>query len=363
MIRDNQKGFTLIELAAVVGVIAVTTAVLLVNNHLNQLQISLTNNSASVAAAVSRAKALTLQNLNDSICGYGVHFIPGVIGGVAASYEIFKDVKVNGVCDHLYTVSDVVIEGGSVGLDAGLNFISNTNITGSTFIQDVVFYSSDARVKLTGFDGQDLQPSGVVIITTEAATASSITLKITTTGQVTSKTGAYVNSGNFDSGLQSQFNITDGQFVVTGESQNQTSQQQSTQNNNSINPLESCIPDCSCANHLASGQTCSDGCGGTCYPGISGCISDPSLCAGKTCSDKDNCGAPCVVCSSGQACINSQCVICTPNCTGKVCGDSDGCGGKCTACSSGYVCNIDYQCVSGGVQIIINSVEPSIFTK
>ncbi len=101
-----------------------------------------------------------------------------------------------------------------------------------------------------------------------------------------------------------------------------------------------CTPDCSCSATTCIGNTCPDGCGGTCAGTMSCCTPD---CTGKECGD-DGCGGSCGTCGGGEICNASGQCVCAPNCTGKECGD-DGCGGSCGTCGAGEVCNVSGQCI------------------
>ncbi len=81
------------------------------------------------------------------------------------------------------------------------------------------------------------------------------------------------------------------------------------------------VPSCACAALTCPGQTCSDGCGGTCSgtrpPNCSSCA--PNTCTGQDCTD--SCGNIC----AGTKTPDCSCAAST--CPGQTC--SDGCGGTC----------------------------------
>jgi prepilin-type N-terminal cleavage/methylation domain-containing protein len=317
------SGFTLIEIIAVLGVLAVTSAILLVNNSISQQQLSLSKDASGVANAVSRAKSLTLQNLDENTCGYGVHFVS--VAANQDSYIIFKDKKISGSCNYVYDEGEAVVgQESTSNLDTGLRFVSSNS---NFLIQDVIFYSSDATVKMTNFSGSGISPAGIVIIQTELIPRSYTTLKVTTSGQISSKTGFYSTPDNFDSGTED---------LPNGETTVQQGTEQVTESNiKEENPF-TCIP---------------------------------LSCAGKTCADYNGCGVSCVVCPvSTPYCVNKACMAtpCTPSCSGKVCGNDDGCGGVCTSCPTGETCSAQsgtYQCVSSGVNFRLKSISPSAGTK
>ena len=368
----NQKGFTLIELVAVIGVLVVVSGVLLVNNRLNESQLSLNTDAAGIASAVSRAKALTLQNLSSDICGYGVSFKSGSVSE-KAYYVIFKDIKdpVSKTCDNVFTNTDQneILPGQESKQNLGNNIIfynpGTSDSVSKLLITDVVFYSSDAKVKLTGLGGSICpeancavkSPAGMVIIQTESQSSSFKTLKITTSGQVTTKSDKYATIDNFDKDvLDEEGEIGDDDEPLI---------------------IEDCIEDCSCAIGLASGLTCRGVCGGTCYAGGPGglqCSPDPldTNCKGSlyTCGNIDVCGAPCLTCSTNEICQNNACVPC--DCTkATTCGDIaiGTCGSTCYAnsCSSNEECkflNNEYQCIPKIVSgLRLDSIWPSATNK
>ncbi len=103
-----------------------------------------------------------------------------------------------------------------------------------------------------------------------------------------------------------------------------------------------CISDCSCAANTCTGQTCSDGCGGTCSGTKTCTVTNPGLANWSACSSNSQCS------SNWCGCNGSSTMLCLPNsnypktcvsacqpscscaantCTGQTC--SDGCGGTC----------------------------------
>lgn len=79
-------------------------------------------------------------------------------------------------------------------------------------------------------------------------------------------------------------------------------------------------PNCSCAANTCAGDTCSDGCGGTC----AGTMAPDCSCATDTCTNdtcSDGCGGTCV------GTVPPDCSCALDTCTGETC--SDGCGGTC----------------------------------
>jgi hypothetical protein len=348
----------------------------LVNNKTNQLQISLNTDIAGISNAISRAKSLTLQGVGaPGICGYGVTFAQG-LNKAPDTYTIYPYTD----CVNWVKGNALAGQGGVNNLSSGLRILNITSSQTNQFIKDVIFYSSDAKVKLFNFAGKSIcesgcdvnSSSGIIVINTESMPTSYVTLKISTTGQVTSKLGNYSDVSNFNSASSTDDGVTEGTTFIE----------------------DTCIPNCFCASNLASGQTCPDGCGGICGSTVShyacngnSCIQSvggpftssncnnscsnvcvvnpPNICDGKTCSDHDNCGAPCIVCdaSKNQVCINGSCQTCScvPDANGNTCGQ---CGGNCKGCAQpGYTCTLSnnvWSCTVGPTgDLKLNGVYPN----
>jgi len=351
--KKNNSGFTLIEVVAVIGVLAVTSAILIANNRLNELQLSLSKDSALIASTVSKAKSLALQNSAET-AGYGVRFNPEGVGN--DSFFIFKDNSNNG-----YTEDDEIL-GNKIKLSSGIIFYSPSADASSPIIKDLVFYSSDANVKIFNSSASAISAAGIVILQTSSAISPSFnTLKITITGQVSSKVGAYLSPTNFDLGSES-VKQPDGSFVTktnegnTGNEENITvtyGDEIGISGSFGLEGNPNCTPNCV---GKCSGE--SNGCGSICICPSGYSCSLQNICVyiggpeggcppGATCNDTDSSGHKCVACLGADTCqsINGayKCApVCTPNCSGKCNGESDGCpsGGICT-------CPADYTCSQG----------------
>ncbi len=73
----GKTGFTLIETLVVMAIIAVLSAMLIAYNHSSTTQLALTADTATVASALNRAKALALEKYRSGgseVCAYGVTF-------------------------------------------------------------------------------------------------------------------------------------------------------------------------------------------------------------------------------------------------------------------------------------------------
>ncbi|MBU4348521.1 type II secretion system GspH family protein, partial [Patescibacteria group bacterium] len=294
------KGFTLIEVVAVIGVLAITSGILLVNTRTTEVQLNLSQDTANVASAINRAKALTIQNLEDGICGYGVHFAPGD-SNAPDKYIVFKD---KDDCNNVsYSKNDEILsgEGGENELNSELEFESNEH---DMVIRDIIFYSSDARVKLisTETNKSNIDPTGIIIIKTKTTPVSYMTLKINVTGQV-SKMDSKTEAG--EGGEYNIDNIVDDIFNGDGDGGSGIGD-----DNGSGIIDDDCIPNCSCVIGLASGETCSDGCRGICYAG-----QDPW--------NPFGCALP--LTNPHSICVNDVCI------SNNICGftDCSGCGGSC----------------------------------
>lgn len=128
---NDRSGFTLVEAVTVLGVLAVVTAVLMVNNRASELQINLNTDIANISNAISRAKALTLQGVGaPAVCGYGVSFAQGT-NDQPDTYTIYSYTD----CVNWSGGKPIVGQGGINDLSAGLRmytsgtdqFIKNVN--------------------------------------------------------------------------------------------------------------------------------------------------------------------------------------------------------------------------------------------
>ncbi len=92
-LKPSESGFTLIETLVVIAIMAILSAMLIAFNHSSTTEIALTTDTATVAGALNRAKALALEKYNPSssggvpACAYGVHFNSGT--GTYFIYGVF----------------------------------------------------------------------------------------------------------------------------------------------------------------------------------------------------------------------------------------------------------------------------------
>lgn len=90
------KGFSMVEILAVLGIMSLLTGVLIVYSRTGERQILLFREQAKIINVVLRAKSLALNTYIEegSPCAYGVHFDPAL-----KEIRIFRDLDANGLTD------------------------------------------------------------------------------------------------------------------------------------------------------------------------------------------------------------------------------------------------------------------------
>ena len=171
--KNTKKGFTLIEMLVVIGIISLLSGIFIVYSRTGEQQILLFRDQAKIVGAISRAKSLSASSFRasltktDSSCGYGVHFeIPN-------TFIIFKDLAEDcELSDQKYTFSNAAEKFESFQLDSRLKFDALTNLS------DIVFIPPDISAVIT----PDQDEAVIVIKTIDDK--SSATIKINSAGQV-----------------------------------------------------------------------------------------------------------------------------------------------------------------------------------
>jgi prepilin-type N-terminal cleavage/methylation domain-containing protein len=138
---DRSRGFTLVELLVVIGIIAVISAIVFANYRQGERQFSLQRSSYSLVQDIRSAQnmAMGARSVGGTVPeGYGVYFN----SSLPDQYILFAD---NG--DGLYGAGDTDID--TLYLETGIT-ITNLS-TGGTLT--VVFSPPDPRVSISGNEG------------------------------------------------------------------------------------------------------------------------------------------------------------------------------------------------------------------
>lgn len=181
----NQKGFTIIELLVVLGIMAMLSSVAILYSRTGEQQIFLFKEQAKVVSAILRAKSLAIQTFAQTfaetkvgVCGYGVHFI----GAPDNQFILFKDLVATigsdcSTADHKYSGETENFEVNK--LDNNLKFVQ-------LGLADIVFVPPDPLVYLDGILDQSKSVVLNVGISTEDGT-SQLIIKVSNAGQVTTQ--------------------------------------------------------------------------------------------------------------------------------------------------------------------------------
>jgi len=160
------KGFTIIEMIVIIGILSLLSAILVVYIRAGENQIILFKEQAKIIGILSRAKSLGISTFGRAgvPCGYGVHF------ETSGSFLIFKDLS--GDCsdsDQKYSGSDEFYE--SFQLNPAVKFDTLT-------LSDVLFIPPDPSIVIT-----PAQDEATIIIKPVGA-ESSAAIKINSAGQI-----------------------------------------------------------------------------------------------------------------------------------------------------------------------------------
>lgn len=171
-----QKGFTIIELLVVLGIMAMLSSIAILYSRTGENQILLFKEQSKVISVILRAKSLALQTFAESaagVCGYGVHFT----GAPDNQFILFKDLAASGsdcgTADQKYSGATENFEVNQ--LDPALKF-AQLDLT------DIVFVPPDPLVFLNPAPAVG-QTSVLIKIATQDG-ASEVKIKVNNAGQV-----------------------------------------------------------------------------------------------------------------------------------------------------------------------------------
>ncbi|MDP3901891.1 MAG: prepilin-type N-terminal cleavage/methylation domain-containing protein [bacterium] len=172
----KQRGFTVIELLVVIGILALLTSMLLLYSRDSEKQLTLLREQAKLVNTILRAKSLSIQTfrVDGAACGYGVHIVPKY-------YQLFKDSKINGDCslrasNKKFDVGEELEEKTNLyAVDIELS--SNPNVT------DIFFTPPDPKTTLT----PNASETTITLSTNIAGEQSSVVVVVNSAGQVSSR--------------------------------------------------------------------------------------------------------------------------------------------------------------------------------
>lgn len=187
----SNKGFTLIELIIVVGVVGVLTASLAFYSRSAERQIILFRDQAKIVNALLRAKSLSISTYSetDAPCGYGVH-----INQAQKTIIIFKDLVAPAdsclLADNAYT-GNYNCDDADFSSDYGLlECVEKTTLdktidfTALTTLGNIVYIPPDPYIILNGND-TIISDQIIEIQTFDGAFKKLIT--VTKNGQITTQ--------------------------------------------------------------------------------------------------------------------------------------------------------------------------------
>jgi len=129
------KGYTLIEILVVIGIITLLTSITILYGRTSEEQLNLFRAQAELVGVLNRAKSLSLQIFykgGERTCAYGVHLANN------NSYFLFKDLSNNCLnSNYYYDTNDEKFENDHL-LPSNLEF-------GSLNVKDIVFVPPDPK--------------------------------------------------------------------------------------------------------------------------------------------------------------------------------------------------------------------------
>ena len=162
----SRKGFTLVEMMVIIGILALISAILIVYIRSGSRQIILFREQAQVVSILSRAKYLAISTFGKTgvPCGYGIHFEK------PTTFLIFKDIADDcQTSDLKYSGPQEIQE--SFQLDSTVEFNTLT-------LSDILFIPPDPSVIIT-----PSQDDATIVIKTVGA-ENSASIKINIAGQI-----------------------------------------------------------------------------------------------------------------------------------------------------------------------------------
>lgn len=165
-----RRGFSIIEMMVVLGILVLLTSLLVLYNRSGERQLLVLREKARLVGTLLRAKSLAINTFveDEPACGYGVHIDP-------PRYFIFRDRAID--CrtgDHIYTeASDDIVPGTDVVVPAAISM----SFVGAT---DIVFVPPDPQVFLNG--GTAIETALISLATSDGATETGVL--ITNAGQI-----------------------------------------------------------------------------------------------------------------------------------------------------------------------------------